>query len=118
MITEELGLNIEKVGAEVLGTCKKVTLKHFITLNNDHKALELFCSACCFLTSIVFPQVTVSKDETVVLDGAGDKKALEERCEQVQATSIYICTYSTISKDDFSCGGIYDFLTDTVHALL
>lgn len=28
-------------------------------------------------------QVTVSKDDTVVLDGAGDKKAIEERCEQV-----------------------------------
>ncbi|KAF9590361.1 hypothetical protein IFM89_033887 [Coptis chinensis] len=25
--------------------------------------------------------VTISKDETVVLDGAGDKKAIEERCE-------------------------------------
>ena len=28
-------------------------------------------------------QVTISKDDTVILDGAGDKKAIEERCEQV-----------------------------------
>ncbi|EOX94049.1 Heat shock protein 60 isoform 3 [Theobroma cacao] len=40
VVTEELGLNIEKVGAEVLGSCKKVT---------------------------------VSKDDTIILDGAGGK---------------------------------------------
>ncbi|GKA95812.1 chaperonin CPN60-2, mitochondrial [Tanacetum coccineum] len=28
-------------------------------------------------------KVTVSKDDIVVLDGAGDKKAIEERCEQI-----------------------------------
>jgi len=28
-------------------------------------------------------QITISKDDTVILDGAGDKKAIEERCEQV-----------------------------------
>ena len=27
--------------------------------------------------------MTISKDDTVILDGAGDKKAIEERCEQV-----------------------------------
>lgn len=38
---------------------------------------------------ILFPddnillQVTISKDDTVILDGSGDKKSLEERCEQV-----------------------------------
>jgi hypothetical protein len=31
-------------------------------------------------------QVTVSKDDTVILDGAGDKKSIEERAEQVCAT--------------------------------
>ncbi|GJN09115.1 hypothetical protein PR202_ga27091 [Eleusine coracana subsp. coracana] len=39
-------------------------------------------------------KVTVSKDDTVVLDGAGDKKAIEERAEQLrsaieQSTSDY-----------------------------
>jgi hypothetical protein len=32
--------------------------------------------------------VTVSKDDTVILDGAGDKKNIEERAEQVHAMSI------------------------------
>ncbi|XP_057965112.1 chaperonin CPN60-2, mitochondrial-like [Malania oleifera] len=52
MITEELGLNLEKVGLEMFGTCKKVT---------------------------------VSKDDTVILDGAGEKKAIEERCTQLRS---------------------------------
>ncbi|KAG6475708.1 chaperonin CPN60-2, mitochondrial-like [Zingiber officinale] len=52
LITEELGLNLEKVELDLLGTCKKVT---------------------------------ISKDDTVILDGAGDKKAIEERCEQIRS---------------------------------
>ncbi|KAH7517492.1 hypothetical protein FEM48_Zijuj09G0070600 [Ziziphus jujuba var. spinosa] len=53
VITEELGLNLDKVGLEMLGTCKKIT---------------------------------VSKDDTVILDGAGDKKNIEERCDQLRST--------------------------------
>ncbi|KAF3951824.1 hypothetical protein ACB098_02G098400 [Castanea mollissima] len=52
LITEELGMNLEKVDLDMLGSCKKVT---------------------------------ISKDDTVILDGAGDKKALEERCEQIRS---------------------------------
>ncbi|OAY64255.1 Chaperonin CPN60-2, mitochondrial [Ananas comosus] len=52
LITEELGMNLEKVEPHMFGACKKVT---------------------------------VSKDDTVILDGAGDKKAIEERCEQLRA---------------------------------
>ncbi|TYI66446.1 hypothetical protein E1A91_D09G224400v1 [Gossypium mustelinum] len=52
VITEELGMNLEKVDLDMLGTCKKVT---------------------------------VSKDDTVILDGNGDKKAIEERCEQIRS---------------------------------
>ncbi|KAL3507436.1 hypothetical protein ACH5RR_032818 [Cinchona calisaya] len=52
VITEELGLNIDNVELDMLGSCKKVT---------------------------------VSKDDTVVLDGAGEKKAIEERCEQIRS---------------------------------
>lgn len=33
--------------------------------------------------NLILIQVTISKDDTVVLDGAGEKKAIEERCEQV-----------------------------------
>ncbi|XP_057426667.1 chaperonin CPN60-2, mitochondrial-like [Lotus japonicus] len=52
LITGELGMNLEKVDLEMLGSCKKIT---------------------------------ISKDDTVILDGAGDKKALEERCEQIRS---------------------------------
>ncbi|XP_059290336.1 chaperonin CPN60, mitochondrial [Lycium ferocissimum] len=53
VVTEELGLNIENMDFEMLGTCKKVA---------------------------------VSKDDTVILDGAGEKKSIEERCEQIRST--------------------------------
>ncbi|XP_009362047.2 chaperonin CPN60-2, mitochondrial [Pyrus x bretschneideri] len=52
VITEELGLNLDKVELDMLGSCKKVT---------------------------------VSKDDTVILDGAGDKKAIDERSEQIRS---------------------------------
>ncbi|XP_030460831.1 chaperonin CPN60-2, mitochondrial [Syzygium oleosum] len=52
VITEELGMNLEKVDLEMLGSCKKVT---------------------------------VSKDDTIILDGAGDKKSIEERCELIRS---------------------------------
>ncbi|KAK9281276.1 hypothetical protein L1049_004173 [Liquidambar formosana] len=44
-------------------------------------------------------KVTISKDETVVLDGAGDKKALEERCDQLRS-SIELST-SDYDKEKF-----------------
>ncbi|KAF3436031.1 hypothetical protein FNV43_RR23123 [Rhamnella rubrinervis] len=53
VITEELGLNLDRVELEMLGACKKVT---------------------------------VSKDDTVIFDGAGDKKTIEERCDQLRST--------------------------------
>ncbi|KAI3806122.1 hypothetical protein L1987_22014 [Smallanthus sonchifolius] len=53
VITDELGMNLEKVAPDMLGTCKRVT---------------------------------ISKDDTVILDGAGDKKAIEERCEQLRSS--------------------------------
>ncbi|KAL2506513.1 Chaperonin CPN60 [Abeliophyllum distichum] len=52
VITEELGMNLENVELDMLGSCKKVT---------------------------------ISKDDTVILDGAGEKKAIEERCEQIRS---------------------------------
>ncbi|XP_068332712.1 chaperonin CPN60-2, mitochondrial [Pyrus communis] len=52
VITEEHGLNLDKVELDMLGSCKKVT---------------------------------VSKDDTVILDGAGDKKAIDERSEQIRS---------------------------------
>ncbi|KAI8002330.1 hypothetical protein LOK49_LG08G02499 [Camellia lanceoleosa] len=51
LITEELGMNLENVDLDMLGSCKKAII-------TDH--------------------------DTVVIDGAGDKEALEERCEQIR----------------------------------
>jgi hypothetical protein len=45
-------------------------------------------------------QVTISKDDTVILDGAGDKKAIEERAEQVHSISL-------ASKRQFGLLGAY-----------
>ncbi|KAL7162626.1 hypothetical protein ACSBR2_043001 [Camellia fascicularis] len=52
VITEERGLNLDKVQMNMLGTAKKVT---------------------------------VSLDDTIILHGGGDKKPIEERCEQLRA---------------------------------
>ncbi|KAI3884149.1 hypothetical protein MKX03_001133 [Papaver bracteatum] len=59
LITEELGMNLEKVELKMLGTYNKVT---------------------------------ISKDDTVVLDGAGDKKFIEERCAQLRV-GVEMSTY-------------------------
>ncbi|KAH7299153.1 hypothetical protein KP509_25G075100 [Ceratopteris richardii] len=51
LVSEDVGLKLEKVAPEMLGRAKKVT---------------------------------ISKDDTIILDGAGDKKDIEERCEQIR----------------------------------
>lgn len=58
-------------------------------------------------------QVTVSKDDTVILDGAGDKKAIEERADQVHFINIVsmrqfgpLCAYCR--KLLFSTAEIFD----------
>ena len=56
LVSEDLGMKLEKVTADMLGSAKKVT---------------------------------ISKDDTIILDGIGDKKAIEERCEQVCIVSIH-----------------------------
>lgn len=61
LISEDLGLKLEKTTPDMLGRAKKVT---------------------------------ISKDDTIILDGGGEKKAIEERCEQIResisaATSDY-----------------------------
>jgi len=42
-------------------------------------------------------QVTISKNDTVILDGAGDKKAIEERAEQV------LCQFSFHRQSGILC---------------
>lgn len=51
VISDDLGMSLENVTAEHLGTCAKVK---------------------------------VSKDDTIILDGAGDKAQIEERCEAIR----------------------------------
>lgn len=51
VVSEDLGMKLEKVTVDMLGRAKKVT---------------------------------ISKDDTIILDGGGDKKAIEERCEQIR----------------------------------
>lgn len=51
LVSEDVGLKLEKVTADLLGRAKKVT---------------------------------ISKDDTIILDGGGDKKDIEERCEQIR----------------------------------
>lgn len=52
VITEELGMNLDDVELDMLGSCKKVT---------------------------------ISKDDTVILDGSGEKKSIEERTDQIRS---------------------------------
>ncbi|XP_075511585.1 chaperonin CPN60-2, mitochondrial [Primulina tabacum] len=52
VLTEELGLYLDEVNLDMLGSCKKVS---------------------------------ISKDDTVILDGAGEKKVIEERSEQIRS---------------------------------
>merc|ERR1719231_994575 len=53
VVSEDVGLKLENVTEEMLGTAKKVT---------------------------------ITKDDTIVLDGAGDKLAIEDRCELIRET--------------------------------
>ncbi len=52
LISEDLGIKLENVTLDMLGTAKKVT---------------------------------ISKDDTTIVDGAGDKKDIEARCNQIRA---------------------------------
>ncbi|XP_073046193.1 LOW QUALITY PROTEIN: chaperonin CPN60-2, mitochondrial-like [Primulina eburnea] len=52
VLTEELGLYLDEVNLDMLGSCKKVS---------------------------------ISKDDTVILDGFGEKKVIEERSEQIRS---------------------------------
>jgi len=61
VVSDELGVSLEKSGLDVLGQAK---------------------------------QITISKDDTIILDGAGEKSAIAERCDQIReavenATSDY-----------------------------
>jgi len=52
---------------------------------------DMFIDSCTLiilfyvLNDFFSMQVTIYKDDTVILDGAGDKKSIEERADQVHA---------------------------------
>ena len=52
-------------------------------------------------------QVTISKDDTVILDGSGEKKSIEERCEQVcvksDATALELMLTSLLLDFSLFC---------------
>jgi len=60
---------------------------------------DMFIDSCTLiilfyvLNDFFSMQVTVSKDDTVILDGAGDKKSIEERADQVHAILLLLCAY-------------------------
>ncbi|GJN20791.1 hypothetical protein PR202_gb08212 [Eleusine coracana subsp. coracana] len=82
VVTEELGMNLDNVEPHMLVELVHVYLDWDLLLG-------------CLIEYTKIPmQVTVSKDDTVILDGAGDKKSIEERAELIrsaieQSTSDY-----------------------------
>ncbi len=38
----------------------------------------------CVLRRCAWAQVTISKDDTIILDGGGEKSAINERCDQLR----------------------------------
>mgnify|MGYP000161436966 FL=1 len=62
-------------------------------------------------------KVTISKDDTIILDGIGDKKAIEERCEQVLFPFIIL---SGKNKERLSCiwGNTYKLRVNAKFSLL
>ncbi|PHT72729.1 hypothetical protein T459_23514 [Capsicum annuum] len=51
-----------------------------------YSLLTLVSEAICHLIYPFCWQVTISKDDTVILDGAdGQKKFIEERCDQIKS---------------------------------
>lgn len=70
-----------------------------VTVNEVEALFGLFLTLCKVSTALVthtplyfkfirlflffHQRVTISKDDTLILDGADDKKVIEERCKQV-----------------------------------
>ncbi|KAI8545795.1 hypothetical protein RHMOL_Rhmol07G0065800 [Rhododendron molle] len=89
LITEELGMNLEKVDANMLGSCKKLNIdKSSVSSQACQFAIKSAqtsnnSESLTFKSSLL--EATASKDDTIILDGASDKKAIEERSEQIRA---------------------------------
>lgn len=83
-----LGIKVCAIKAPGFGENRKSNLQDLATLtggelitedlNMDLDKVEFGMLGSC-------KKVTISKDNTVILDGAGDKKAIEERCQQIRS---------------------------------
>lgn len=97
VITEERGLNLDKVKVDMLGNAKKVSviLPGFVCTCMD--VFEVLKQL------ILLEQVTISLDDTIILHGGGDKKMIEERCEQVSESREEMLIYRGLCIDSFIC---------------
>ena len=136
LITEDLGMKLDKVEPSMLGRAKKVRASLLLLRACRKETLDLCvssfesefgwlflsqhieriggvkdvmqqslkcgsrarihtsCGARHLTCCATLCQVTISKDDTILLDGGGDKEAIEARCDQIRdaadnATSDY-----------------------------
>merc|ERR1719235_1812470 len=78
------GMNIAAVKAPGFGDNRKATLQDMAVLTNGTVISEdtgMKLETAEFSVLGTAKKVTISKDDTIILDGAGDTDAIEERCE-------------------------------------
>ncbi|KAG2543576.1 hypothetical protein PVAP13_9NG753354 [Panicum virgatum] len=84
----ELALQVCAVKAPGFGETKKANLQDLAILTGAEVITEELGMNLENFDPQMFgtcKKVTISKDDTVILDGAGDKKAIEERAEQLRS---------------------------------
>ncbi|KAH7577750.1 hypothetical protein JRO89_XS01G0294200 [Xanthoceras sorbifolium] len=80
------GFKVCAIKAPGFGESRKTSMQELATLTGGQVITEELGRNLQNLVPEMFgscKKVKVSKDDTVVLDGSGDKKAIEERCEEV-----------------------------------
>merc|ERR1712087_1086520 len=78
------GVNVAAVKAPGFGDNRKATLQDMAVLTNATVISEdvgMKLETAEFSCLGTAKKVTISKDDTIILDGAGDKPAIEERCD-------------------------------------
>merc|ERR1719399_1351025 len=78
------GVNVAAVKAPGFGDNRKATLQDMAVLTNGTVIAEdvgMKLETAEFSCLGTAKKVTISKDDTIILDGAGEKDAIEERCE-------------------------------------
>ncbi|KAL5863728.1 hypothetical protein ACOSQ3_001242 [Xanthoceras sorbifolium] len=83
------GFKVCAIKAPGFGESRKTSMQELATLTGGQVITEELGRNLQNLVPEMFgscKKVKVSKDDTVVLDGSGDKKAIEERCEELRST--------------------------------